>query len=182
VEDIPSSFVQAEPWVYDLKRTIHGIPEGPVDLVRGQALPLESTMELLNAISFVKGCYLGQELTARTYHTGVTRKRLLPVTSFTKEPVVVKDSPPFPQQDLSLSPPLPSGAEVLTKDGKKTGKLFSTIHNFGIAMIRLEHLDPVIENTIVVTSTGLELRVIKPHWWDKVEEARRQAEASFPRS
>ena len=45
------------------------------------ALPLEANFELLNAVSFAKGCYLGQELTARTHFRGVVRKRLLPVAS-----------------------------------------------------------------------------------------------------
>lgn len=45
----------------------------------GTSYPLESNADLLNAVSFSKGCYLGQELTARTHHTGVTRKRLIPV-------------------------------------------------------------------------------------------------------
>jgi hypothetical protein len=43
------------------------------------ALPLESNLELLGGVSFTKGCYLGQELTARTHSRGVTRKRLMPV-------------------------------------------------------------------------------------------------------
>lgn len=33
----------------------------------------------LNAISFDKGCYVGQELVARTHHRGVIRKRLFPL-------------------------------------------------------------------------------------------------------
>ena len=38
------------------------------------------TETLLNiAVDFRKGCYVGQELTVRTYHTGVIRKRILPV-------------------------------------------------------------------------------------------------------
>lgn len=31
------------------------------------------------AVDFRKGCYVGQELTVRTYHTGVVRKRIFPV-------------------------------------------------------------------------------------------------------
>ena len=31
------------------------------------------------AVDFRKGCYVGQELTVRTYHTGQLRKRILPV-------------------------------------------------------------------------------------------------------
>ena len=37
-------------------------------------LPLEANLEGLDAISFDKGCYIGQELTARTHHRGVIRK------------------------------------------------------------------------------------------------------------
>ena len=35
-------------------------------------------MDGLNAISFEKGCYIGQELIARTHYKGVVRKRLMP--------------------------------------------------------------------------------------------------------
>lgn len=45
----------------------------------GDAIPLEYNLAGLNAISFDKGCYVGQELIARTYHRGVIRKRLLPL-------------------------------------------------------------------------------------------------------
>ena len=40
--------------------------------------PLEANLEGLHAISFDKGCYIGQELTARTHHRGVIRKRPVP--------------------------------------------------------------------------------------------------------
>lgn len=45
----------------------------------GEAIPLEFNLAGLNAISFDKGCYVGQELIARTHHRGVIRKRLLPL-------------------------------------------------------------------------------------------------------
>lgn len=45
----------------------------------GEAIPLEYNLVGLNAISFDKGCYVGQELVARTHHRGVIRKRLLPL-------------------------------------------------------------------------------------------------------
>lgn len=45
----------------------------------GEAIPLEYNLAGLNAISFDKGCYIGQELIARTHHRGVIRKRLIPI-------------------------------------------------------------------------------------------------------
>lgn len=46
---------------------------------KGEAIPLEYNFVGLNAISFDKGCYVGQELIARTHHRGVIRKRLIPL-------------------------------------------------------------------------------------------------------
>ena len=65
--------------LYAFQLRLLGVPCGARDLPPSEALPLESNLELLNAISFRKGCYLGQELTARTQFRGVVRKRLLPV-------------------------------------------------------------------------------------------------------
>ena len=45
----------------------------------GSAVPLEYNLDGLNAISFTKGCYVGQELVARTHFRGIVRKRLMPV-------------------------------------------------------------------------------------------------------
>ena len=42
-------------------------------------MPLEYNLDGLGAISFTKGCYVGQELIARTHFRGVVRKRLMPV-------------------------------------------------------------------------------------------------------
>ena len=40
---------------------------------------------LTKIVDFRKGCYVGQELTIRTYHTGVVRKRILPVQLYEKD-------------------------------------------------------------------------------------------------
>ncbi|MEK7655018.1 MAG: hypothetical protein AAB323_02025 [Pseudomonadota bacterium] len=56
-----------------------GIPEGPLDLMYDRSIILECNFVQMNAVSFTKGCYIGQELIARTHHTGTLRKRLMPV-------------------------------------------------------------------------------------------------------
>lgn len=48
-------------------------------ILSGEAIPLEYNFAGLNAISFDKGCYVGQELIARSHHRGVVRKRLIPL-------------------------------------------------------------------------------------------------------
>mmetsp|Transcript_5799 Transcript_5799/g.10426 ORF Transcript_5799/g.10426 Transcript_5799/m.10426 type:complete len:472 (+) Transcript_5799:174-1589(+) len=67
--------------VYRGLRILHGVPEGTSgdsSDFAGNPLPLECNLDVLNGVSFDKGCYVGQELTARTHFTGVIRKRILP--------------------------------------------------------------------------------------------------------
>ncbi|KDR08158.1 Putative transferase C1orf69-like protein, mitochondrial, partial [Zootermopsis nevadensis] len=51
-----------------------GIGEGVNDLPPENCFPLEANGDYLHGVSFHKGCYIGQELTARTHHTGVVLK------------------------------------------------------------------------------------------------------------
>jgi transferase CAF17, mitochondrial len=61
---------------YDLVRRLVGVAEGAE--IQGKVAS-ECNQEFLNAVSYHKGCYLGQELTARVHHTGVLRKRIMPL-------------------------------------------------------------------------------------------------------
>ena len=61
--------------LYALMTTVLGVAEGGRDMPAGEALPHESGLDLLGSICFSKGCYLGQELTARTEFRGTVRKR-----------------------------------------------------------------------------------------------------------
>lgn len=71
-----SNFFPPAPGTYSVLRKLSGIAEGS-EITSKTAL--ECNQEFLNAISFTKGCYLGQELTARSQFTGVVRKRIVPV-------------------------------------------------------------------------------------------------------
>ncbi|XP_074842458.1 iron-sulfur cluster assembly factor IBA57, mitochondrial isoform X3 [Carettochelys insculpta] len=96
---------------YHRHRYKQGIAEGVKDIPPGIALPLESNLAYMNGISFTKGCYIGQELTARTHHTGVIRKRLLPV----------QFSAPL------LLGGIPEGAEILTDSGKSAESAYLSV-------------------------------------------------------
>lgn len=60
-------------------RMAQGIPQGSGDLVPEKSFLLENGFDELHAIDWKKGCYLGQELTARTKYRALIKKRLLPV-------------------------------------------------------------------------------------------------------
>ena len=66
--------------VYHHHRIHLGIPEGGYDLVHHHSIILEYGYQHINAISWTKGCYMGQELMARTFHRGVIRKHLYHAT------------------------------------------------------------------------------------------------------
>lgn len=76
VKNMLSSVFPPCPGTYEVLRKLGGVAEGN-ELLGKTAL--EANQEWLQAVSFHKGCYLGQELTARTMHTGTIRKRILPV-------------------------------------------------------------------------------------------------------
>jgi folate-binding protein YgfZ len=107
---------------FERLRIALGVPSGSRDLVPDKGILLENGFEELHAIDWEKGCYMGQELTARTRYRGLVRKRLLPVE-------ITGEAPP-PGTALTLG-----GVEVgelrsLDPDGRR-----------GLAMVRLEHLD-----------------------------------------
>jgi folate-binding protein YgfZ len=64
------------PGTYNVLRKLAGVAEGTELFGK---IAIESNQEFLNAVSFQKGCYLGQELTARVHYTGVVRKRIMPL-------------------------------------------------------------------------------------------------------
>ena len=61
------------------RRIAAGVPQGPVDLVPERALMLEAGLDKLGAVDFEKGCYVGQEVTARTHYRGLVKRRLAPL-------------------------------------------------------------------------------------------------------
>ncbi|RDA83061.1 hypothetical protein CP532_3859 [Ophiocordyceps camponoti-leonardi (nom. inval.)] len=119
---------------YTLRRFLFGVPEGQDELIAGQALPLESNMDVMNGIDFRKGCYVGQELTIRTRHRGVVRKRILPC--------VVYDGaePTDLTYDAGQASLVPRDTSIgrFGKKGRSAGKWLRGIGNIGLGLCRLE--------------------------------------------
>lgn len=63
---------------YTAHRIAHGVPDS-ADIGEDQLLWLETGADLLNGVSFTKGCYVGQENTARMHHRDKVRRRLVPL-------------------------------------------------------------------------------------------------------
>ena len=64
---------------YDEHRAKLGIPDGSRDIQVEKSTLLEANLDRLNGIDWQKGCYVGQEITARTKHRGLLKRRLLTV-------------------------------------------------------------------------------------------------------
>ena len=75
-----AGFERSDQEQYDRVRLEAGVPDGNKDLVVGRSYLLESNFDLLDGVSFSKGCYIGQENTARQRYRGTIRRRLARIT------------------------------------------------------------------------------------------------------
>lgn len=119
-----------------------GIPEAGYDLIPGKTIPLEAHMDVLHAISWDKGCYIGQELTARTHYQGLVRKKLFPV-------------------ELAFSISKEGPLSLTNQEGEEVGTLYSRSGHHGIALLRLS----AIENPFY--TEGVEGKAVVPIWMVK---------------
>jgi folate-binding protein YgfZ len=102
---------------YDALRLELGVPDGSRDLIVDRALLLENGFDELNGVDWQKGCYMGQELTARTKYRALIRKRLFPVR---------------------IEGALPAPGTSIYQDGQEVGELRSGSGSRALAMLRLD--------------------------------------------
>ncbi len=102
------------------------IIDGAYDLRVEKSIPVEFAGEELNALSFTKGCYVGQEVISRAKHQGVIRKKIYQVKGNILNLLDEYDG----ERKL----------ELLNEDNKKIGSLLSWWSGIGIAQIREEEL------------------------------------------
>ena len=104
---------------YDLHRLALGLPE-PADMRPEQSTLLEAGFDELHGVSWDKGCYMGQELTARTKYRGLVKRRLVPVT---------------------LSGPMPAPGTPILAGAEEVGEMRSSRDGLGMALLRLGALE-----------------------------------------
>lgn len=105
---------------WDMQRIILGIPDGSRDMIVERSMLLECNIDKLNGVDFEKGCYVGQELTARMHHRNLGKKHLCALK-------FEGTAPPAPFSDLEM-------------DGKVIGSMRSSCRNIGLAVIKDENL------------------------------------------
>lgn len=112
---------------WDAIRVAHCIPETGIELIANDTYPLEAGFERLHGVDFRKGCYVGQEVTARMKHKTDLKKGLLTV---------------------AIEGSAPVGCKIMAGE-KEAGTLFTQSGNRAIAYLRLDRAkggDMVAEN------------------------------------
>jgi folate-binding protein YgfZ len=108
----------ADDW--DRHRLALGLPDGTRDLEAEKTVLLEAGFDELHGVSWSKGCYMGQELTARTKYRGLVKRRLVPVT---------------------VDGTLPEPGTPVLRDGVEVGTMRSGRDTTGLAVLRLDAMD-----------------------------------------
>ena len=101
-------------------RVKHEVPETGIELIPNESYPLEMGFERLNGVDFRKGCYVGQEVTARMKHKTELRKGL---------------------RKVRIEGMVSSGTEILNGAGKQVGTLYSQFDGEGLAYLRFDRMD-----------------------------------------
>jgi folate-binding protein YgfZ len=132
---------EVERAAYERLRLHLGVPDGSRDLVIEKSTLLESRFEELNGVDFAKGCFVGQELTARMKYRGLVRKRLMPVT-------------------FDGAAPVPG--TIIRLGGREAGEMRSSIDGHGLALLRLEQVAKAKESSSPLLAGETEIVPVAP--------------------
>lgn len=105
---------------FDAIRVAHVIPETLVELIPNDTFILEAGFERLNGVDFRKGCYVGQEVTARMKHKTDLRKGLI---------------------RLQIEGSAPVGTPIMAQD-KEVGTLYTQSGDHALAHVRFDRIGP----------------------------------------
>ena len=140
---VAHGFTTATPGDYDTLRIAHGVPDGSRDLPIEDALLLENGFDELGGVDWKKGCYVGQEVTARMKYRALVRKRLMPVR---------------------IDGPVPPAGTRVTAGDAEVGEMRSTAGTMGLALLRIEAVDAAANGGPALVAGEAKLVAHKPGW------------------
>ncbi|WP_193173168.1 CAF17-like 4Fe-4S cluster assembly/insertion protein YgfZ [Nisaea nitritireducens] len=127
---------------YDLARIKLGVPDGTRDMQLEKTILLEAGFDELNGVDWKKGCYMGQELTARTKYRGLVKRRLMPVRILDGE--------------------MPAPGTPVMRDDREVGEIRSGAGTMALAMLRVNVLEDL--EHAVLSAGGSTVLPVKPDW------------------
>jgi folate-binding protein YgfZ len=136
-------FVAATDDDYEKARFDAGVPEGAIELGIDKSPLLELGFEELGGVDFEKGCFVGQELTARMKYRGLVRKRLMPVT---------------------FDGGAPDPESAIMADGRDIGTFRASVGKGGFALLRLDKLQESTESGASLQAGDVKVTPVKPSW------------------
>lgn len=129
---------------YETTRMQNALPDGSRDMPVERAIILEYGLDDLNALDWQKGCYMGQELMAKTKHRGEIRKRLFPV---------------------AITGEVPAFNTALTYNGQKAGKMRSHNGEMGLALLYIDVAkQSMTDQQPIEAENGAKLTPRIPEW------------------
>jgi hypothetical protein len=134
---------EGDPADYDRLRLSLGVPDGSRDLPVEKAILLENGFDELHGVDWEKGCYIGQELTARTRYRGLIKKRLIPV---------------------AIEGPLPPPGTPVHSGEREVGQIRSGAGTLALALLRLDALAGADSGAATLTAGEAKVAPQKPAW------------------
>jgi folate-binding protein YgfZ len=128
---------------YDRLRLSLGVPDGSRDLPAEKALLVESGFDELNGIDWQKGCYIGQELTARMKYRALVKKRLMPV---------------------AVEGPLPPPGTPVMQGAEEAGEMRTGRDDRALALLRLDAVESAASGGAALTAGEARLTPVRPRW------------------
>jgi folate-binding protein YgfZ len=138
-----AGLARAEPADYDRLRLSLGVADGSRDLLVEKAILLEAGFDELHGIDWDKGCYMGQELTARTKYRALIKKRLIPV---------------------QIQGQLPEPGTIVKLGEQEAGEIRSGRGDLALALLRLEALDEAAKSGTPLFAGAARVTPLKPAW------------------
>ena len=115
------------------------IPDSSKDLIVNKSLLLENNFDQINALDWDKGCYVGQELTARMKYRALLKKSL---------------------RLIKLDSGKVQSGDQIYYNNKNIGQITSIIEDKGLAMVKIEDANYVKKNNIILSTPNGKIKII----------------------